>query len=101
MTEFEAPLTGAIGLPFHDGKPLAGWRVLVPRGGPWVDALNTDDERTRAHALWARRFGVPPRDDREKARQIRFLIARGYPGSIAFDVIRTAASVSGRDAEAS
>ena len=37
MSEFE--WTGAIGLPFHDGKPLAGWRVLVPRGGPWGDGV--------------------------------------------------------------
>ena len=38
MSEFEA-FTGAISLPFHDGKPLAGWRVLVPRGGPWGDGV--------------------------------------------------------------
>ena len=75
--------------------------VDVGQAADALGALDAEDERTRAHALWARRFGVAPRDDREKARQIRFLIARGYPGSIAFDVIRTAASVSGRDAEAS
>jgi len=23
----------------HDAKPLAGWRVLVPRGGPWGDGV--------------------------------------------------------------
>ena len=69
-----------------------------------LGALDIDDERTRAQALWLRKFGAPPRDDREKARQIRFLIARGYPGSIAFDVVRSAASAtdpSTRDAEPS
>ena len=67
-----------------------------------LGALDIDDERTRAQALWMRKFGAPPRDDREKARQIRFLIARGYPGSIAFDVVRSAAgaaSPSHHDAE--
>ena len=39
MSEFE-PMTGAIHLPGGSGaKPLAGWRVLVPRGGPWGDAV--------------------------------------------------------------
>ena len=59
-----------------------------------LGALDRDDERSRAQLLWARKFGTAPRDEREKARQIRFLIARGYPGSIAFDVVRTAASGS-------
>ena len=65
-----------------------------------LGALDIDDERSRAQALWSRKFGAPPRDDREKARQIRFLIARGYPGGIAFDVVRTAANAVGDDVEA-
>ncbi|MGH3703676.1 MAG: uroporphyrinogen-III synthase, partial [Agromyces sp.] len=32
-------MTGAINLPASAGKPLAGWRVLVPRGGPWGDGV--------------------------------------------------------------
>jgi regulatory protein len=64
-----------------------------------LGALDDDDEPSRALALWTRRFGVPPRDDRDKARQIRFLIARGYPGSVAFDVLRKAASLASEDAE--
>jgi regulatory protein len=35
-----------------------------------------DDEALAA--LWRRRFGRPPRDDREKARQVRFLQSRGF-----------------------
>jgi uroporphyrinogen-III synthase len=35
-------ITGGIALP----KPLSGWRVLVPRGGPWGDAVAAD---IRAH----------------------------------------------------
>jgi regulatory protein len=30
-------------------------------------------------ALWQRRFGVLPGDPRERARQTRFLVYRGYP----------------------
>jgi regulatory protein len=29
-------------------------------------------------ALWRRRFGRPPADEREKARQVRFLQSRGF-----------------------
>ena len=40
----------------------------------WRAATSSRD----APALWQRRFGAPPRDEREKARQVRFLQARGY-----------------------
>jgi regulatory protein len=53
-------------------------------------ALEGDDELVAAQALWARRFGEPPRDEREKARQLRFLLSRGYSHSIAFKVLRVA-----------
>jgi SOS response regulatory protein OraA/RecX len=33
---------------------------------------------------------VAPRDDRDKARQVRFLQARGYPLAIALAVLRRA-----------
>jgi SOS response regulatory protein OraA/RecX len=33
---------------------------------------------------------VPPQDEREKARQVRFLLARGYSTSIALKVLRAA-----------
>jgi regulatory protein len=53
-------------------------------------ALN--DEVADATALWQRRFGVLPKDDREKARHVRFLQARGYSITIALKVLRQAAS---------
>ena len=58
-----------------------------------ADALGTlaqTDELTDAMALWQRRFGVAPKDEREKARQVRFLLARGYSTSIALKVLRQA-----------
>jgi regulatory protein len=48
------------------------------------------DELAAAQALWQRRFGRAPADDREKARQIRFLVSRGYPAAIAYRVLRNA-----------
>lgn len=47
------------------------------------------DELEAARALWQRRFGKAPSDEREKARQLRFLVARGYPLSIAWRVLRS------------
>ncbi|HMT58817.1 MAG TPA: regulatory protein RecX, partial [Ottowia sp.] len=40
-------------------------------------------ELDRALAVWQRRFGVPPKDPRERARQLRFLAARGFSGEVA------------------
>jgi regulatory protein len=48
-------------------------------------------ELERARALWQRRFGTPPADITERARQMRFLAGRGFPS----DVVRRV--VGGRD----
>jgi len=46
-----------------------------------VDMLRgTDLERARE--VWQRRFGVVPADARERARQARFLLARGFGGDV-------------------
>jgi regulatory protein len=42
-------------------------------------------------ALWQRRFGTPPANDREKARQIRFLQSRGFELSAIFKMLKTLA----------
>jgi regulatory protein len=39
-------------------------------------------------ALWRRRFGRPPADEREKARQVRFLQARGFALSAILRLLR-------------
>jgi regulatory protein len=39
-------------------------------------------------ALWRRRFGVPPGNDKEKARQVRFLQSRGFSLSAIFKLLR-------------
>jgi regulatory protein len=46
-----------------------------------------DDEATLV-ALWRRRFGRAPANDRDKARQIRFLQSRGFTLSAIFKLLR-------------
>ncbi|RYF31964.1 MAG: recombination regulator RecX [Comamonadaceae bacterium] len=53
-----------------------------------VAGLN-DSEYDRALALWRRRFDAPPADARERARQSRFLLQRGFAGSTVGKVLKT------------
>jgi regulatory protein len=48
------------------------------------------DEIADATVLWQQRFGTPPANEREKARQVRFLRSRGYGLSVALRVLRAA-----------
>lgn len=64
-----------------------------------LTALDTSDELSAARALWQRRFGSPPADDREKARQLRFLLSRGYSSGVAYRVLRAAGTDVDADAE--
>ncbi|HZW20381.1 recombination regulator RecX [Noviherbaspirillum sp.] len=42
-----------------------------------------DDEAARAREVWRKKFGAPPEDAAERAKQIRFLQQRGFsPSSI-------------------
>ena len=52
-----------------------------------VAALEQDDYAT-ALALWQQRFGKPPADQKEKARQVRFLLSRGFALPIVFRILR-------------
>ena len=49
-------------------------------------------ELERARAVWQRRFGVAPADAKERARQNRFLLARGFAGAVVGRVLRDAAA---------
>ena len=48
------------------------------------------DELARARAVWSRRFQHPPTEAREQARQMRFLLGRGFSASIARQVLQQA-----------
>lgn len=45
-------------------------------------AANPDSELERARLVWEKKFGTPPRDPEEKARQMRFLQGRGFAPEI-------------------
>lgn len=49
-----------------------------------------ETELESARGVWQRKFGVLPQDDREKARQIRFLQTRGFGFDVIFQVLRHA-----------
>lgn len=46
-----------------------------------------EDEKSRAQAVWQRRFGKPPSSLKEKARQYRFLMGRGFAPGIVSAVV--------------
>lgn len=73
--------------------------VAAPAAKDALAALEGGDEFPQALALWTRRFGNAPVDEREKARQLRFLLSRGYATSIALRVLR-AAGVRADDSDA-
>lgn len=62
--------------------------IAAPEAASALAQLADQDEFADARALWQRRFGEPPRDQREKARHVRFLQARGYGLSVALAVLR-------------
>ena len=45
-------------------------------------------ERERAQAVWQRKFGMPAQDAKERARQMRFLLARGFAADVVRRVVR-------------
>jgi regulatory protein len=47
-----------------------------------------DTEFERAHALWLRRFGAPAQSPQDQARQMRFLLSRGFAADVVRRVIR-------------
>lgn len=62
-------------------------QVLRERGVPAELARQTlqqarGTELERAREVWQRRFGQPPADAAERARQMRFLAGRGFDGEV-------------------
>lgn len=45
-------------------------------------------ELERARHVWQRKFGVSPQDANERARQMRFLAARGFEGDVVRQVVK-------------
>ena len=51
-----------------------------------LEALEQDENEV-AKALWERRFGNVPSDDKERQKQIRFLLSRGFHLGDAFKIV--------------
>ena len=62
--------------------------------GPALAGLK-ETELDRARAVWARKFGEPPADSADRARQVRFLQSRGFSMEVALRVVRTARTSAG------
>lgn len=54
-----------------------------------VEGLQATEEQ-RARDVWKRRFGREPADAAERARQMRFLVQRGFSASVVMKVVRSA-----------
>ncbi len=52
-----------------------------------VDQLRAS-ELERAREIWARKFGEPASEPKEKARQIRFLVSRGFAAEVVRRVVQ-------------
>ena len=50
-----------------------------------------ETEQARAFEVWRRRFQAPPADAHERARQSRFLLARGFEAAVVQRVLKQAA----------
>lgn len=61
--------------------------VAAEIAGPALAAHDADDYDVMV-ALWRRRFGVPPANERDKARQVRFLQSRGFALSAILRLLR-------------
>lgn len=57
-----------------------------------------ETELEAASAVWQKRFGVLPQDQKEKGRQIRFLQSRGFSTGIVLKVLKlSSATEEGED----
>ena len=47
-----------------------------------------DSELATAREVWRKKFGTAPQDEKEKAKQVRFLQSRGFSMDVIFKVLR-------------
>jgi regulatory protein len=52
-----------------------------------------DGELAAAREVWKKKFGAAPQDEKEKARQVRFLQSRGFSIDVIFQALRLATSI--------
>jgi len=74
------------------GDKLAQAGIKKDAAEAALEALDQDDADV-ARTLWQRRFGgEPPADDKERQKQIRFLLSRGFHLGDAFKIVPRAAA---------
>lgn len=54
-------------------------------------------EQARAHEVWRKKFGEPPRDAAEHGKQMRFLLTRGFNADAVRRVVRGAPAIDPED----
>lgn len=47
-----------------------------------------ESELERARTVWSKKFGIPPQDARERAKQMRFMMSRGFGAETITMVLR-------------
>ena len=48
-----------------------------------------ESELEAAREVWKKKFGFAPQDEKEKAKQVRFLQSRGFGFDVIFQVLRS------------
>lgn len=68
-------------------------------GGAITEALAglSATEFERAWAIWQKKYGAPAADPAGRARQTRFLVARGFGGDVIRQVLRRASEEAGEE----
>lgn len=49
-----------------------------------------EGEFEAARVVWQKKFGAPPRDAKDRARQMRFMQSRGFSAETVFNVLKSA-----------
>jgi len=75
---------------FVQPKPLAGWRVLVPRGGPWGDQVAANLRAVGAQPVVAPMINFAPTDD---APALEAALARLASGDFDWMTVTSATTV--------
>jgi regulatory protein len=61
---------------------------IAPEAVAEAMAALAGTELQRAREVWQQRFGTPPQDAAERAKQMRFMLARGFAAGVVAKVLR-------------
>lgn len=61
---------------------------IAPEAVAQAIAALAGSELQRAREVWQQRFGTPPHDAAERAKQMRFMLARGFAAGVVAKVLR-------------